>query len=96
MSVHDQKGDNHGDERNSRLLAGLDVHKKRQKPEEGDIYINFIKEGDEVALKRQLTVFGKIIEDRPKEWWGQLLKQPKCQFIHDWESGIDLINTLDQ
>ena len=29
MSVHDQKGDNHGDERNSRLLAGFDVHKKR-------------------------------------------------------------------
>lgn len=29
MSVHDPKGINHGDERNSRLLSGLNMEEKR-------------------------------------------------------------------
>ena len=46
MSVHDPKGTNHGDERNCRLLVGEKVEEERSCPLPGDIYINFIKEGD--------------------------------------------------
>ena len=95
ISVHDQKGSNHGDERNSRLLSGFEVDQKRQKPQIGDIYINFIKEGEQKEAKRQIAVFGRVIQDRPKEWWFQLLNKPKCGYIHDWQSGIDCIDTLE-
>jgi hypothetical protein len=41
-------------------------------------------------------VLRKVVDDRPKEWWLEMLQRPKHSFIHDWESCIDCIDTLEK
>jgi len=35
-----------------------------------------------------------IIRDRPKDWWSEVISQPLCAFMHDWESGIDCLDSI--
>lgn len=50
MSVHDMKGENHGAERNCRLIGS--GKKERKYPEPGDIYVNFIRQIDEKSKNK--------------------------------------------
>ena len=34
------------------------------------------------------------ISDRPNTWWNEVITQKKCSFMHDWESGIDCLDSV--
>ena len=93
MSVHDTKGSDHGGERRARLISPSHDH---EEPCPGDIYLMFVNESYGQLQAKDISIFARIVKDRPKQYWENVAKEPGIAYIHDWESGIDCIKNLEQ